>query len=255
MARAVDSDPVLAQVVVEVRDDPGAVGLLLHGSRALGTAGPDSNYDFIAIVHDADYALRSERGTVLERRFQSHSPAVEITYVNLGWLTRSARRGEPQAGGFGPSVVLLDKSGEIEPVMNALVAPEHPDHDLVTVEYDRYLNGFAHSLKSSSRDDDLGARAHAAASGLHLVRALFALEGKPAPYLDQLSVRVTELDAAQGWRAGFLRGALLRLLYAPDPPFQQMLERRVSVLMKSRGIRHEWRPDLERLRNAKYDEL
>jgi hypothetical protein len=156
---------------------------------------------------------------------------------------------------FAPSIVLVDKSGEIEPMMSALVAREYPDHDLVTAEYDRYLNGFAHSLKASSRDDDLGARAHAAASGQHLVRALFALEGKPTPYPDQLSVRLAELDAAQGWRAGFLRNALLRLLYAPDPPFQQMLERRVSVLMKSRGIWHEWRPDLQRLRNAKYDEL
>ena len=122
IASALPSDPVLAQMVVEVRDDPGAVGLLLHGSRALGTAGPDSNYDLITIVHDADYALRRERGTLLERRFQADSPAIEITYVNLGWLRRSARRGDPRAGVFAPSVVLLDKSGEIEPMMSALAS-------------------------------------------------------------------------------------------------------------------------------------
>jgi hypothetical protein len=252
LASTVDS--VLAQVAGEFRDDPDAVGLLLHGSRALGIASPESNYDFIVIVTDAAYAQRRERGTLVERRFRSASPMVEIAYESLDRLRRSASRGASRVAAFASSIVLLDKSGEIQPLVSALAAGE-PAYERVTAEYDRYLHGFAHSLKSSSRGDDLGARAHAAEAGLHLVRALFALEGKSAPYLDQLSFRLSELDDAQGWRAGFLRGAFLRLLYAPDPPFLQMLDRRVSRLMDSRGIRHEWRYDLELLRRVRYDEL
>jgi hypothetical protein len=252
LARAVDS--VLTQVADEFRDDPDAVGLLLHGSRALGMASPASNYDFIVIVNDAAYAQRRERGTLVERRFRSASPMVEIAYESLDRLRRSASRGGSRVVAFASSIVLLDKSGETEPLVSALAAGE-PAYERVTAEYDRYLNGFAHSLKSSSQGDDLGARAHAAEAGLHLVRALFALEGKSAPYLDHLSFRLSELDDAQGWRAGFLRGAFLRLFYAPDPPFLQMLDRRVSRLMDSRGIRHEWRYDLEPLRRVRYDEL
>jgi hypothetical protein len=252
LASAVDS--VLTQVADEFRDDPDAVGLLLHGSRALGMASPASNYDFIVIVTDAAYAQRRERGTLVERRFRSASPMVEITYESLDRLRRSASGGGSRVAAFASSIVLLDKSGETEPLVSALAAGE-PAYERVTAEYDRYLNGFAHSLKSSSQGDDLGARAHAAEAGLHLVRALFALEGKSAPYLDHLSFRLSELDDAQGWRAGFLRGAFLRLFYAPDPPFLQMLDRRVSRLMDSRGIRHEWRYDLEPLRRVRYDEL
>lgn len=249
------SDPVLAQVADEVWDDPAAVGLVLHGSRAMGTAGPDSNYDLIVIVDDAAYDQHSERGTLLERRFGARSPTIEFEYESLGRIRRSLGHGGSRAGVFASSIVLCDKSGEIDRLVSAMAAGGEPDHEVVSTEYNRYLNGFAHSLKSAGRGDDLGARAHAANSGLHLVRALFALEGKSAPYLDQLSIRLAELDEAQGWRPGFLRGAFLRLFYAPDPPFQQMLDRRVSQLMDSRGIRHEWRPDLEALRLAKYEEM
>jgi hypothetical protein len=248
-------DSVLTEVAGEFRDDPDSVGLLLHGSRAFGIAGPDSNYDLIVILTDAAYAQRRQRRTLVERRFRSGSPTVEIAYESLDRLRRAARRGGSRGRAFASSIVLLDKSGEIDPLVSATLAGAEPAYERVAEEYDGYLNGFAHSLKSSSRGDDLGARAHAADAALHLVRALFALEGKPAPYLDQLSVRLSELEDAQGWRAGFLRGALLRLLYAPDPPFQQMLDRRVSRLMDSRGIRHEWRHDLELLRSATYDEL
>jgi hypothetical protein len=248
-------DSVLTEVTKEFRDDPDAVGLLVHGSRGFGVAGPDSNYDLIAIVSDAAYARRRERGTLVERRFRSASPPVAIAYESLDRLRHGARRGGSRVEAFASSIVVLDKSGEIEQLVSATVAGGEPAYEQVTSEYDGYLNAFVHSLKSSSRGDDLGARAHAAEAGLHLVRALFALEGKAAPYLDQLSVRLSELDDAQGWRPGFLRGALLRLLYAPDPPFQQMLERRVSRLMDSRGIRHEWRHDLTRLRDMNYDEL
>jgi hypothetical protein len=249
------SDPVLAQVANEVWDDPAAVGMVLHGSRATGTAGPNSNYNLIVIVDDAAYDQRSERGTLVERRFSAQSPAIEIEYESLGRLRRSLSHGGSRAGVFASAIVLLDKGGKIERLVSAMSAGGEPAYEVVSTEYNRYLNGFAHSLKSASRGDDLGARAHAAESGLHLVRALFALEGKTAPYLDQLSTRLDELDEAQSWRAGFLRGALLRLFYAPDPPFQQMLDRRMSKLMDSRGIRHEWRPDLEVLRLAKYEEM
>jgi hypothetical protein len=110
-------------------------------------------------------------------------------------------------------------------------------------------------LKSWSRGDDLGTRAHAAASAAHLTKALFGLEGKVAPYPDLWSARFDELDDSQGWQPGFFRGAVLRLFSSPDPPFQQMLERRVGRLMEVRGIRHQWRNDLHRLRAVRYDEL
>jgi hypothetical protein len=251
----VATDAVIAAVIDEVVSDPEAIGLLLHGSRAAGTASAHSNYDFACLLAEDAWERRRERGTAVELRFRAGSPMVEIAYESVGRLRQAARVGSPRGATFALARVLLDKTGEIPALLDALVAAEEPVRDSVADEYDGYLHGFAHSLKALSRGDDLGARAHAAQSGLHLVRALFGLEGRRAPYLDQLWVRLAELDEPQGWRPGSLYGALHRLFYAPDPPFQQMLERRVSRLMESRGIQHGWRHDLDRLRVVSYDEL
>ncbi|HEX2193865.1 MAG TPA: hypothetical protein VHK63_02755 [Candidatus Limnocylindria bacterium] len=247
-------DPVVAGVMAEVRSDPDGLGLLLHGSRRFGRGGPTSSYDFIVIVHDQAHEERARRGTLVEHRFSSDAPPVEIAHESIGQLRRMASTGDAPPP-LGSAAVLLDKDGELEALVEAIAAGGAVNPDRVAKEYDAYLHGFVHSLKSASRGDDLGMRAHAADSGLHLVRALFALEGKPAPYLDQLSARLAELEAAQAWRPGVLQAALLRLFYAPEPPFQQMLERRVSRLMEARGVRHEWRVDLDRLRHVPYDEL
>jgi hypothetical protein len=249
------TDPVIAEVVDEVVGDPDAIGLLLHGSRALGAASADSSYDFACVLTDDAYERRTQRRTAVERRFRAGLPMVEITYESSGRLKRASRAGSTRGAALANASVLVDKTGEIEALLDALVAPEEQVRDSVAYEYDRYIHGFAHSLKALSRGDDLGSRAHAAQSALHLVRALFGLEGRRAPYLDQLSIRLPELEGPQGWRPGFLNRALHRLLYAPDPPFQQMLERRVSRLMESRGIQHGWRHDLDRLRAVSYDDL
>jgi hypothetical protein len=249
------TDSLIAEVSDEVVSDSEAIALVLHGSRASGMASADSSYDFVCVVTDHAYEARLRRGTTIERRLRAGSPTVEIEYEGVGQFRRAAGVGSPRDAALALSQVLVDKTGEIEPLLKSPVRAAEPIPDSVADDYDRYLHGFAHSLKAWSRGDDLGTRAHAAQSGLYLVRALFGLEGRAAPFPDHLSMRLAELDEPQGWRPGFLHGALLRLFYAPDPPFQQMLERRISRLMESRGIRRRWRDDLDRLRAVSYDEL
>jgi len=249
-------DGVLTQLVDEVERDPHSIGLLLYGSRALGTAGSDSTYDLVWIVDDHSAGIRSARGTLLERRVRGDSPTIEIAYEAIERLRWLARHGRPSDQAFASTRVLVDKTGEIAALTKAIaIRLGTLASERVANEYDSYLNGFAQSLKSWSRGDDLGARAHAAQSGLHLVRALFGLEASFAPYPDQWSSRLVEVEDVQGWPPGFLPRALVRLLYAPDPAFQQMLERRVSQVMATRGIHHRWRHDIQRLRALHFDEF
>ena len=249
-------DGVLTQLVSEVVGDPHSLGLLLGGSRAIGTARSDSTYDLVWIIDDHSARIRSARGTLLERRVRGDAPAIEIAYEAVEKLRWLARHGQPSDQAFASSRVLVDKTGEIALLVRAITARLGVlARERVAKEYDSYLNGFAQSLKSWSRGDDLGARAHAAQSGLHLVRAIFGVEERVAPYPDQWSARLVEIEVAQGWPPGFLPRALVRLLYAPDPAFQQMLERRVSRVMASRGIHYRWRHDIQRLRSLQYDEL
>ena len=257
VVRAADApDGVLTQLVSEVVGDPHSVGLLLGGSRAIGTARSDSTYDLVWIIDDHSAGIRSARGTLLERRVRGDAPAIEIAYEAVEKLRWLARHGQPSDQAFASSRVLVDKTGEIATLTEALATRLGAlARERVEQEYDGYLNGFAQSLQSWSRGDDLGARAHAAESGLHLVRAVFGLEGRIAPYPDQWSARLVEIEDVQGWPPGFLPRALVRLHYAPDPAFQQMLERRVGRVMASRGIRHQWRHDLQKMRAMHYDEI
>jgi hypothetical protein len=259
-ARAPDApdapDSVLIQLIDEGERDPHSIGLLLCGSTAFGTARSDSTYDLIWIVDDHSARLRSARGTLLEHRLRDDSPTIEITYEAVERLRWLARHGRPSDQAYTSARVLLDKSGELTLLTGAIAARLGAlARERVAKEYDSYLDGFAQSLRSWSLGDDLGARAHAAQSGLHLIRAIFGLEERVAPDPDQWSARLVEVEDVQGWPPGFLSRALVRLLYAPDPPFQQMLERRVSRVMASRGIRYRWRHDLQRLRVLRYDEL
>jgi hypothetical protein len=58
----------LTRYVDELRADETTVGLLLHGSRALGLkrSDSDSDYDLIRIVTDESYGHRKADGALLE---------------------------------------------------------------------------------------------------------------------------------------------------------------------------------------------
>lgn len=157
-----------------------------------------------------------------------------------GWWTAS----------FLSARVLVDKTGEIEGLIRAIVdrANEAAYAD-VPEAYDGYLNSWVRSLKAWRRGDELGGRLHAAQSAVYLVRALFGLEHRWQPYLDALESELAALEEAQGWAAGYLRTALIRLLDSGDPAFQRELEARVESLMDARGFPHEWGDDLEPLKS------
>ena len=64
-----------------------------------------------------------------------------------------------------------------------------------------------------------------------------------APFHDQLTEPLRELERLQGWEEGFLADAFVRVLATGDPTFQQELELRVEALLDARGIAHQWGPE------------
>jgi hypothetical protein len=241
------SDP-LAGYLDELRRDDATLGLLLHGSRAGGVERPDSDFDLIRIVTDEAFEARKEAGMLLERIELPGPLKADVLYQsfgrldwnteNLGWATATyieARVLLDKADVTARVQAIVDRAGEVA----AANVPE---------EYDAYLNYWVRSLKAWRRGDELGGRLHAASSAFPLVRTLFGLERRWAPYYDRLEPQLGEIEAAQGWEPGSLRAALLDLLDAGAPTAQQGLEARVEELMRSRGFEHEWGDDLEPLK-------
>lgn len=246
---------VLDVLLDEVERDPASLGLILHGSRAAGVDGPDSDYDLLRIVTEEAYAARAERDELREKRTIPGSPTADIVFASPERLRRRLEQTDGYTGMFVTAQVVADTDGQVAALLGAIVesagagALENLDE-----LYDAYLNCFVRSLKAWRRGDELGGRLQAAESCLYLVRLLFALERRWPPYHDQLAGPLAELERAQGWGEGSLGEALARVLATADPTFQQELEARVEALLESRGIAHQWGPedDLEPVKALRF---
>ena len=249
----VDEDPLLAELIAEVRDDPETLGLLLHGSRALGTDRPDSDYDLIRVVTEQTYLARKARGALLERSAGDGRPKADVLY-------QTPSRIEPyvtEPGWYTPTYVsariLFDRTGGLASLVTRLAAEAgRIAFERTAAAYDDYLNCFVRSIKAARRGDEIGRHLHAAESALALVRLLFGLESRWPPYHDNLAAFLPQVEEAQGWPPGYLSDALRRLVRHADPTFQQELEARVEILMSARDFQHDWGDDLEPLKALRF---
>lgn len=244
----------MSSFVAAVSGDAGALGVLLHGSRASGQSRDDSDYDLIYIVTQEAYDARRERGQLHERVSLDDGSSADVlyqtpsriaTYVSTpGWYTAT----------YLAARVAFDRSGDIGAMLARMRSEaDGIAHENTATAYDAYLNSFVRSIKSARRGDKLGQRLHAAESALALIRTLFGLESTWPPYHDNLDPALHDIEQAQEWPAGYLSMALSRLVGDADASFQQQLEDRVERLMSSRGVAHEWGDDLEPLKALRFD--
>ena len=230
---------VLDEVVGEVNADPESIGLILHGSRAAGVHKRDSDYDLVRVVTDESLEAREQ---LRERR--PGPPLVDMVYSSPARLRLRAETSDGYTPMFVTAEVVADTEGQVAALVEAIVANAGTRAwDDLDELYDSYLNCFFRSLKAWRRGDELGGRLQAAHSCCCLVRLLFAAERQPAPFYDQLSAPLRELELVQGWEEGYLAETLIRVLATGDPTLQQELELRVEALFDARGIAHQWGPE------------
>jgi predicted nucleotidyltransferase len=242
----------LADYVDELRGDDRVLGLLLHGSRAVGLESAGSDYDLICVISDEAYDERKREGALLARRDLRGGSTADVFYESPGNLRRLAERPDSYTATYETARILLDKTGELAGLVARIGASGGAAAAArVREDYDAYLNSWVRSLKAWRRGDELGGRLHAAASVYSLLWVLFGLELRWPPYHDQLEARLAELEDAQGWERGELRGSIIELLTTGAPGAQQRLEARVEALLRSRGFEHEWGEDLEPLKRLR----
>jgi hypothetical protein len=248
---AAQPDPVLAAVVAEVQADPASIGLLLHGSRAAGTARPDSDYDLIRVVSDAEREARANAGTLLERRPET---GVDLLYQSPGRLAWLADHPDWYTATYCGARVLVDKTGAVAAGVHRIraVADKHAAAGADDY-YDRYLIAFVRSLKCWRRPAPLGARLNAAESAHRLVRTLFAFAGRWAPYPDAVAAELPGLAGALAWPGDPLATVLDRLVRDPHPAYQQQVERWVAEVADRCGHHYPHQDDVRPARGWRFE--
>jgi hypothetical protein len=240
---------VLDELIAGAREDPGTIGLLMHGSRALDRHRPDSDYDLMRVVTDESHAAQRELGGTDERVTRPDGVRVETVFVSESRMERDVGEPDWYTPMYLSARLLFDRDGSVAERLERIRSEAgRIARERIPAAYDDYLNSYVRSIKSARRGDELGRRMHAASSAVSLIRVLFGVESVWPPYHDGLAAALPALEQAQGWPPGYLTTALTRLVSDGDPAFQRELETRVEALMTARGVPHEWGDELDAMR-------
>lgn len=216
------------ELLEAARSDPNVLGVVLKGSRSVGTADERSDWDLVVVLAEGE---------------PSHEKTGELDVLRT---TLSRLRNAPswELPAVAHAQVLLDKTGE---VTDAIEAAGRISRDELAELYDNYLNDFYRSLKSWRRGRELGARIKAARSLWWLGEFLIALEGKRAPYPGAWSGRLGELEPL-----------MLDVARTGDPVKQQELQAAVERVASAHGFRDvydAWDGDIDRVMAFRFDEI
>ena len=220
-------EPELHALLERARNDPEAVGLVLIGSYAAGTADDESDLDVL-------YVLRS--GPLPEREREGRVELIPTSVEKL----RSASSWELPA--LAHARVLMDETGEIAAVVDAA---RRVGRDELAELYDNYLNDFYRSLKAWRRGRELGARVKSSRSLWWLGQFLLALDGLRAPY-----------PGAWTGLLGDLEPLMLEVARTSDPRRQQELQARVERIAAEHGFRDvydAWNGDIDRVMEFRFE--
>jgi predicted nucleotidyltransferase len=230
------ADPVIQALIAEAQADPDAIGLVLTGSRALGEATDESDYDVIFVVTDEAIARYEQAGRQPVRGASIAPPIdTEDIWSDSSGSLQLGKQVDWMLPAYAESLVLYDRTGETARVIDAIRRmPEERAREEASRCYDGYLNALYRSLKCWRRGNRLGGRLEAADSIGGLLSTLFALERRWTPYRSRLHHHLHHLEG-QGWADGELQTFLLDLAGTGDPRRQQELAHRVVALLSDRG--------------------
>ncbi len=220
-------EPELNDLLAEARSDPEAVGLVLFGSTAAGSADEESDLD-VWYVRRAEPLPRRERRGRLE--------IIPATVAGLrdapDWLKPAVAYAR----------VLWDDTGELDGVV---AAAREVTREETAALYDAYLNDLYRSLKAWRRGNELAGRVECGRSLRFLGELLFALDGRRAPYPKEWAGRLGDLEPL-----------VLEVARTGSPTLQQRLCVVVRERAAAAGYAHvydDWDGDIDRVLAFPFD--
>ena len=214
-------EPELVDLVAAAEADPDAVGVVLFGSAAAGSADEESDLDVWYVVRSDPPPPRTRDGRV------------DLIPTNLAQLRGAPDWLKPAVAYAKP---LWDPTGEIAPIVAETLAISRAE---TAGLYDAYLNDVYRSLKAWRRGLELPARVECGRSLRFLGELLFALDGRRAPYPKEWTGKLGDLEPL-----------VLDVARTADPALQQELCRQVARRAAERrygDVYDAWEGDIDRV--------
>jgi hypothetical protein len=221
-------------VVRLAEEHHGVIGLFLGGSRGKGWGDVRSDYDVWVVLRDgAESPLPI--GHTLDFR------GLDLWVVTQTALRAYASWDTPERWdrySFAHVRALIDKTGEIQPLIDEKgTVPDIYRQSFTAGRLDAYLNAFYRSARAAMRGDGFSQHLQAAQSIAPLLDALFALEGKIAPYADYIERELQNYPLkAVTLPSGLVLHCLRKITATGDLATQQLLARAVETHFRTLGF-------------------
>ncbi|MEM6431579.1 MAG: aminoglycoside 6-adenylyltransferase [Deinococcota bacterium] len=184
-------DKIFQHICQLAAQDDHVLGLFLSGSRGKKFETQFSDYD-IRIVFKDDINVTQASSSY--SKF-SKKQSIDIILFSLSQLQTYAEFGNANAWdrySFTHVDALLDKDGTLQPLIESKgKVPPEQRHEYIANCLDALINSCIRSLKCYRIHDTLGAKLEASAGISHLLKVVFALEGRHAPFLSYLTRELT----------------------------------------------------------------
>jgi hypothetical protein len=221
------------QLVREATERPEILGLILVGSRGKGFDNERSDHDVVMVVKD-------EAASALARKYIDLDN-VDLAIHSLAGFKAYAAWGSAEEWDrytYAHARILVDKTGELEAVVREKGSlPKDRLDTFVDGWLDGYINGVYRSVKCIRNGDRLGAHLEAANSVLDLLTVVFALNGRPRPFLGYLAQELETYPLEHlPWSVPAFIAMVSRVLTDADLHTQQELL--IGVEKMARSMEH-----------------
>lgn len=207
--------------------DERIIALFLQGSRGKGWGDERSDYDVCIVLQD-DAKSPLPLGHTLDYHgldLWVVTQAALRAYASWDSVERWDRYS------FAHVRALIDKTGEIQSLIDEKgTVPEAHRQGFAAGRLDAYLNAFYRSARAAMRGDHFSQHLQAVQSVAPLLDALFALEGRVAPYADYIERELLNHPLeATSLSSAFLLDHLHQIAATGELAAQQSLARTVEA--------------------------
>jgi hypothetical protein len=223
-----------SELANRANSDPEVTGLFIVGSRGKGFAYPSSDWDVFLILRDG-YEDQARQD------YFEAFPTIDLDVLSIsefrqhaGWDSELRQ----ERYDFAHVTATIDKTGEVQRLLDEkCTVPIDKRDGYVRGQLDAYVNAFVRSVKAISRGNQVGARLEAATSIPYVINALFARDGRTAPFPGYLQAELDRWPLPDcPWKPAELIAVLHRILADADLTTQQNLAKEVKNIFSNSGF-------------------